>query len=603
MSGIEAVGLVLGLWPVLKNLAEAYKSSKDESIVKQLGWTIATNEQIFKQSVARLLQGDEELPDKDRLGLTSGNKDFAAIWENPAFNSKLKKRLGDDVFAIVQHETQEIFGLMDGLRKKIDPNNGDSHELQDTRTWGTSGTSGSSRSIVNRQVIQTKFKTFKLSLQKDDIKKSLENLQLHINQLRTLLEPYSSTVYSASERQARPIHNRSSSDEEKAQNRKRADAQYFNDLYEVLSDSFHCTCGTHEASLRLSDSLEVFFPVDDSPRTMSEQINGLRARSLTLDSQVTNIQTPTDEGEDNTSEMIRTAWSRSRKHSVSTTPSEQRALQVLFSQNRLNRNATPIGCLCQWLKKVGTSPPNSPALPYPGIIGSDSKKYTVKPKTQDLMSAPKVMSMDDCLSSCDSYGLSRRTRLDLAMNLASAIVQLYPTGWIDVCWTWRNFSMMRGDTTTVQLCITRRFYSHDAQKLNPASSSPSKFWKIIRDKDPLLVRLGFALIELALGKRLADAAKSGADVEEPKEEWMRDLQDWNTANDLVENNIIRDEVSHAYQSIVAACLEGKIMHDTGMKPLKSGTETFEDDVEKFVVGPLRKYNTANWGTAEQLVAC
>ena len=163
--------------------------------------------------------------------------------------------------------------------------------------------------------------------------------------------------------------------------------------------------------------------------------------------------------------------------------------------------------------------------------------------------------------------------------------------------------MTRGDTTPVQLCITRRFYSQDAQKQNPTSSSPSKFWRIIRDKDPLLVRLGFALIELALGKRLADAAKTESDVEEPKEEWMRDLQDWNTANDLVENNVIRDEVSHAYQSIVAACLEGKIMDDTGMKPLKSGTETFEDDVEKIVVGPLRKYNTTNWGTTGQLVAC
>lgn len=299
MSGIEAVGLVLGLWPVLKNLVEAYKSSKDESIIKQLGWTIATNEQIFKQSVAKLLQGDEELPDKDRLGLTKGNKDFAAIWENPGFNAKLRKRLGDEVFYIVQHETQEILSLMEGLRKKIDPN-GDSNDLRDAQTWATSGTSASTRSIVNRQAIQIKFKTFKLSMQKDDIKKSLEYLQLHINQLRTLLEPYSSTVYSAGERPARPSHTRSPSDEGRAQNRKRADAQYFNDLYEVLSDSFHCTCGTHEANLRLSDSLEVFFPVDDEPRTMSEQINGLRTRSLTIDSQVTNIPVLTDVGEDDT---------------------------------------------------------------------------------------------------------------------------------------------------------------------------------------------------------------------------------------------------------------------------------------------------------------
>lgn len=163
--------------------------------------------------------------------------------------------------------------------------------------------------------------------------------------------------------------------------------------------------------------------------------------------------------------------------------------------------------------------------------------------------------------------------------------------------------MILDDNTTVQLCITRRFYSKHALEQNSASSSPSKFWKIIRDKDPLLVRLGFALIELALGRRLADLATTGVEVKEPKEEWMSDLQDWNTANDLVENNIIRDEVSHAYQSIVSACLEGKVMDDTGMKPFKSGTTTFENDVERFVVGPLRKYSSANWGDSGHMVAC
>lgn len=165
--------------------------------------------------------------------------------------------------------------------------------------------------------------------------------------------------------------------------------------------------------------------------------------------------------------------------------------------------------------------------------------------------------------------------------------------------------MIRGDPT-VQLCITRRFYSHESLKSsNPGSSPPSKFWRIIRDKDPLLVRLGFALIELAFGRRLADLVcllKTGADVEEPTEEWRRDLQDWETANDLVEQNLVRDEVSHAYQSIVAACLEGKVLDDTGMKPLRSGTPSFEDDAEKYVVGPLREYNSSNWGLVGQ-VAC
>ena len=295
MSGIEAVGLVLGLWPVLKNIVEAYKASKDDSILKELGWTLATNEQIFRQSVAKLLQGDEQLPDKDRLGLAKGNKDFAAIWKDPEFIAKLKRRLEPGPFDVVTHETELILGLLQGLRKRIDPKDGETIELRDTPTWTTSGTA---RSAVNRLALQNRWKTIKLSMQKEDIKKSLGLLDTHINRLRTLLEPYSSTVYSASHSQARPLHTRSVSDGERQQTSKKNDTRYFNDLYDVLCESFHCTCGHHEANLRISDSLEVVFPVDDAPRTMSEQL-GLRARSLTLDSQVTNVPTLVDEVWDN----------------------------------------------------------------------------------------------------------------------------------------------------------------------------------------------------------------------------------------------------------------------------------------------------------------
>jgi hypothetical protein len=284
---------------------------------------------------------------------------------------------------------------------------------------------------------------------------------------------------------------------------------------------------------------------------------------------------------------------------MSSIATEHQALLVIFNHSRGVRNVAPIADLCQWIKIVGsTSPPNSPTTDCQGVLGKDGKKYTAStPRVNaDSVNTPTVMSMDDCLSGCDNYGISRRTRLNLALDLASAIVKFYQTSWIERAWTWRNFSMMKAEST-LDLVITRRFWSSEApvQSLAPA---PSKFWHCLRDKDPMLVRLGFALIELAMGKRLSDLRlllDGQKEVKEAENEAMKDMEDYNTALDLVEKNIIGDEVGVAYQRVVAACLECKVLGDDGTKLLRSSSNSFEDDVEKFIVGPLRQYYINTWG--------
>jgi hypothetical protein len=450
----------------------------------------------------------------------------------------------------------------------------------------------------------------RLTLQKKEIKKNLEELRDNISMIEKMLQPYSGPTYAPTNRLLVPhqAHQRHPSEE------RRARKQTFDDFYEAVCNSFQCRCGAaHEANLRLRDSLELIFPMDKdralSGPTLTERDHHGRARALTLESHIST--SPVDDVTTeltSTSDIHRTTWSRPRLSSISSAPPlEHHGLHVLFDQHVGVRDLVPIADLCAYLRQIRPYPRNTGQLSPPaesrGILARNGKGYTVSPKLLEMESAPKVVSMDDCLHWSE---MARRKRLDLALHLTSAIVQFYPTRWIDLTWTWQNFSMLR-DESTHDLLITRRFWSlEQGQRRESVLKVPSKFWKSIRNKDPLLVRLGFALIELAYGKRLSEIramprfrnaplAEEGLDNSE--NEWQKDMDDWNTANDLVEQNDIQDEVSLEYQKLVATCLQCEVLQDAGMKSLSSSSDTFEEDLSRYVVEPLRKYHVSEWSSS------
>lgn len=274
------------------------------------------------------------------------------------------------------------------------------------------------------------------------------------------------------------------------------------------------------------------------------------------------------------------------------------------------QNFTPIPDLCQWIHAVRTSPPNSPKMTteeLQGVLGANddgggSRRYTVRAPRQHT--PLNIVSMEEWLTTCGTESKRRRVRAELAMNLAATILQFYPTAWIEKTWTWRNFSVAR-DESSHNLMITQRFWSLDLprrQSLKKAPSSmPSKFWSTFQDLDPMLVRLGFALIELALGKRLADIRfdkDTSDDGNGSGGSSDADLVDYYTAVDILNSNEIEDEIGVAYQRVVEACLRCRVISDVGVKMLKSNSSKFGADLEQFVVGPLRQHHSSIWGTAQ-----
>jgi hypothetical protein len=177
--------------------------------------------------------------------------------------------------------------------------------------------------------------------------------------------------------------------------------------------------------------------------------------------------------------------------------------------------------------------------------------------------------------------------MNLALSLSFAILQFYTTPWINMWWTWKDFCVLKGDRS--QIFVTKKFYSvRNPQNINKTginhSASSSTFWDLIGE--PVLTRLGFALVELALGLRLSELRRKdqldGAD---------EDMVDLLTAKRLVEEDRVYQEAGHYYNEVVKACLTHQIVSGTGITCFSSSdpksSANFQVDFEKFIVAPIR----------------
>jgi len=203
-----------------------------------------------------------------------------------------------------------------------------------------------------------------------------------------------------------------------------------------------------------------------------------------------------------------------------------------------------------------------------------------------------VVCLDDYLLPFTDWNLNRKTRMDLALGLSIAILQFYSTPWIDAWWTWKDFSMRNDEKP--QVFVSHKFYAagdprHGVARQNSHSLLTSTFWFVYGE--PELTRLGFALVELALGKRLSQLRTSDADQNQDE-----DMLDLETAKNAVDSGLVLKETSKTYDDVVKACLNHQVLgpSETRSWALSSKNKTFHQDLEQFVVGPLRNYYSSQW---------
>jgi hypothetical protein len=281
------------------------------------------------------------------------------------------------------------------------------------------------------------------------------------------------------------------------------------------------------------------------------------------------------------------------------TPPPFRGRSVSFSQSHGLEDGGLINDLCQFIKKLGENPPVAAPASCLGVLSLKKKKYTVKVTSLDGDSTdlPSLVSLDDYLSPNHGSDITRKKRMDLALSLSLAILQFYKTLWIDMWWTWKDFCVLKGDKS--QIFVTKKFYSiHSPLNIKTRTNHPastSVFWDVIGE--PILTRLGFALVELALGQRLPEMRQNkqcGVGDE--------DMVDLLTARQLVEDGRVFHEAGNCYNEAVKACLEHQVLVGTAVTRLNSRdpkkSMNFQVDVERFVVAPIRDHIVKTWGSIQ-----
>ena len=125
MSGFEAIGLALSIWPIVVNVLESYKLAVSGQPGQ--GWDLIYNEfrieeAIYVDCVEHLLQGC--VTEAELTQLCSRGKPNQFIWKetlmDPKVRNSLERRLGPKKTPIVLETLQEIDRHVATVCKKIE---------------------------------------------------------------------------------------------------------------------------------------------------------------------------------------------------------------------------------------------------------------------------------------------------------------------------------------------------------------------------------------------------------------------------------------------------------------------------------------------------
>lgn len=351
----------------------------------------------------------------------------------------------------------------------------------------------------------------------------------------------------------------------------RRDTSRANDIYDAIYHGFRCSCDVaHLANFgfpKISESFgsdnhdfiqgehfELLFPVEGSE--LSDTVSSLTLGSKTLTDDAIGCKT--------------------RRISISE-----------CNDHSSGEECEPIRDLCGLLKTLDAA--KQVADTRLGILQLRGKQYELQSPLylQGLTNSRNIVCLDHYLAG-QCFGLSRKERMDLALRISYAILQFYASPWIEASWTWRDFCIDKQNDS--QLFVTRKFYSYRSRDSTPTIGKPStlKFSDFV--EEPILTKLGLALIELALGKRLVELR-----LEDQSPTLDSDLLDFSTAKQIVKSGKILREEGRGYEEVVKACLFHQFSCNSELNKIDSSQPTFQNAVEQSIIEPLHKIWSTAWG--------
>lgn len=344
------------------------------------------------------------------------------------------------------------------------------------------------------------------------------------------------------------------------------------DVYHAIYHGYRCSCdvahlanfgfpkisdtfGSDDHDLISDEQFELLFPVETSE--LSDSFS-----TLTLGS-----KTPTEDAFGYMTRRI----SISECHDLSS-----------------GKENKPIQDLCDLLKTFDATKQVTDARL--GTLQLKEKQYKLQSPSYmpSMTSSQDIVCLDHHLAG-HCFMLSRKERMDLALRLSYAVLQFYATPWIEASWTWRDFYIDKQNDS--QLFVTRKFYSCLGREPTPKDCKSSSLTLLDIAEEPILIKLGIALIELAIGKRLAELRQ---------EDQLRNLDpeilDFSTAKKVVASGQIMREEGRGYEEVVKACLSCQFSSNSQLISINSSQPTFYNAVEQSIIEPLHKIYSIAWGS-------
>lgn len=343
------------------------------------------------------------------------------------------------------------------------------------------------------------------------------------------------------------------------------------DIYHAIYDGYRCNCDApHFAKFGLP-RISADFGADNDDLTTGEQFELVFPVDILGEADSFSTSTLVSES---TADDAMTSMTR-------------RVSICEYSDDSSDERHSPIQDLCNLLKTLDAD--DEVTITRLGILRLREKQYELQMPvcSQGISSCQDMVCLDHHLTA-----LSRKERMDLALGLSYAILQFYSTPWIEACWTWSDFCIDKQNDS--QLFVTRKFYSRSRDSTPEKGNSPTSDVLAIFG-EPILTKLGFALIELAIGKRLAELRP-----DDQHENLDPNMLDFLTAKKLVASGRIMCEEGRAYEGVVNACLSHQYMCSSQLSFIDSSRPTFQKDVEQCIIEPLHNMWTACWGNPEHV---
>lgn len=209
--------------------------------------------------------------------------------------------------------------------------------------------------------------------------------------------------------------------------------------------------------------------------------------------------------------------------------------------------------------------------------------------------------------------LSPKDKFEIALKLSRAIEQLCQTEWVDDSWDWKNvivcirdhstfgfepaYSPLQtaGDppekSTVTSIYLLREMYSPTGAGAVQRLNSPHQAVSQILVSEPILAKLGLALIELAFGRPIqeirADLKLEAKYPEIQAADDDDDLSNYLTASALLKDHKICEQAGMMYEKVVNVCIKGEYDDwDGRRKRVESGNGSFTSCFNEAIVKPL-----------------